>query len=130
MKLNHEILQGNYQKAVEYVKTHYADITIIGGYGENQRWMAFSPFDNLTLMEKEIKGDLFCTIENGNLLLGRAVNEGRLSTDYVIKIIDRPTDIDIVHFLGKGWQELRKMCESILDNYHFATNFNPSKSRE
>lgn len=60
MKLDHEVLQRNYQKAVEYVKTHYADVTF------NDFYKVY-PFDGLTQMESEIKGSLFVTVKNGVL---------------------------------------------------------------
>lgn len=127
MKLDHEVLQRNYQKAVEYVKTHYADITING-------YNCVCAFDGLTQMEREIKGTLFSTVKNGELLLGRNIGSNDFN-DKVIKIVERPTDIDIVNFLGErfesgGWNKLKQECDQIMDNYHFATNFDPSKSRE
>lgn len=127
MKLDHEVLQRNYQKAVEYVKTHYADVRFADFY-------KVYPFDSLTQMESEIKGSLFVTVKNGILQLGRNTSGNDLRA--VIKIIDTPTDIDIVNFLGQreqgrgGWQVLKQWCDEIIDNYHFATNFDPSKSRE
>lgn len=127
MKLDHEVLQSNYQKAVEYVKTHYADVTFNGYNG-------VYAFDNLTQMEREIKGTLFSTVKNGELLLGRNIGSDDFNGK-VIKIVERPTDIDIVNFLGErfqpgGWYRLKQECDQIMDNYHFATNFDPSKSRE
>lgn len=122
MKLDHEALQRNYQKAVEYVKTHYADITLAD-------WHHLYPFDGQTKMESEIKGSLFCTVKNGALLLGRNTT-GDDIRNTVIKIVDSPTDIDIIHFLGDeyhGWKTVKKECNEIIDNYHFATNFDPSK---
>lgn len=124
MKLDHETIQRNYQKAVEYVKTHYPDVSLVDSNG--RVWKSVSYFDSVTQMEYEIKGgSLFFTVKNGDLLLGRNTN----GDDYrpVIKVIEHPSDVDIITFLGGGWYDLKCKCETVAQRYDFVVNFDPEQ---
>ena len=122
MKFDHETIQRNYQMAVEYVKTHYPDVSLVDRYGK--MWQKVDIFDAITQMECEIKGgELFFTVKNGNLLLGRNTNESSCCPD--IRIIEHPSDVDIITFLGSGWYDLKLKCETVAQRYDFVVNFNP-----
>lgn len=124
MKLDHETIQRNYQKAVEYVKTHYPDVSLVQNHGNI--WYQVSYFDAITQMEYEIKGGhLYFTVKNGDLLLGRNTNGNESYPD--IKIIEHPSDVDIITFLGRGWYDLKRECETVAQRYVFVVNFDPEQ---
>ena len=114
--------------AVEYVKTHYPDVSLVDSYG--QVWNKVYYFDAVTQMEYEIKGgNLFYTVKNGNLLLGRNTN-GDDFRNPVINVIEHPSDVDIITFLGKGWYSMKRSCEHLMRRYDFAINFDPEQEGE
>lgn len=125
MKLDHETIQRNYQMAVEYVKTHYPDVSLCDS--EGRVWRKMNYFDSVTQMEYEIKGgNLFFTVKNGDLLLGRNTS----GDDYrnpVIKVIEHPSDVDIITFLGEGWYSMKRSCEQLIRRYDFVINFDPER---
>jgi len=124
MKFDHVTIQRNYQMAVEYVKTHYPDVSLVDSYG--QVWNKVYYFDAVTQMEYEIKGgNLFYTVKNGDLILGRNTNGNDSHPD--VRIIDRPSDVDIITFLGRGWNGLKSSCERLMQRYDFAINFDPDQ---
>lgn len=125
MKFDHEVVQRNYQMAVEYVKNHYPDVSLVDSNG--RVWKRVDYFDAVTQMEYEIKGgNLFFTVKNGNLLLGRNTS----GDDYgnpVINVIEHPSDVDIITFLGDGWYSMKCSCEKLMQRYDFAINFDPDQ---
>ena len=125
MKFDHETIQRNYQMAVEYVKTHYPDVSLGDSYGI---WKSVSCFDVVTLMEYEIKGGkLYFTVKNGDLILGRNTSGNDHYANLIIKEIEHPSDVDIITFLGCGWYALKSSCERLMRRYDFAINFDPEQ---
>lgn len=125
MKLDHETIQRNYQMAVEYVKTHYPDVSLGDPCGI---WTKVSYFDVVTQMDYEIKGgNLFFTVKNGDLILGRNTSGNDGYANRIIKVIEHPSDVDIITFLGEGWYSLKRSCERLMRRYDFAINFDPEQ---
>lgn len=44
-----------------------------------------------------------------------------------IKIIEHPSDVDIITFSGRGWYGLKRECETVAQRYVFVVNFDPEQ---
>lgn len=126
MKLDHETILRNYQKALAYAKEHYSAVSMKDSNGSLRYFCPSYDFllEGSYAVEYDNESrrhDLYYSIENGNISLARNGSGGHVNPILI------PSDIDMLTFLAFLWDDLKAKCEKTLDAYNRAMNFDPGQ---